>query len=117
MGFWLLCTSMVRSHAAIRSLSLIGGPLDLGKKILQKFLKKSSLYSESLLIFIHKTSVVENHPTTGETRESPYPTSTATGITVYFYMSNSLIYILQIHRRKFQTLRLMKTLWKMITCL
>ena len=31
--------------------------------------KKSSLYSQSLLIFIHKTSLVENHPTTGEIRQ------------------------------------------------
>ena len=36
--------------------------------ILQKY-KKSSLYSQSLLIFIHKTPAVENHPTTGEIRE------------------------------------------------
>ena len=45
-----------------------GGPSDLETKILQKYLKKSPLYSQSLLIFIHKTPVVENHPTTRENK-------------------------------------------------
>ena len=31
--------------------------------------KNASLYSQSLLIFIHKAPVVENHPTTREIRE------------------------------------------------
>ena len=79
--------------------------------------KKSSLYSQNLVIFIHKTPVVENHSTKGESRELLRHRSTPTGITVYFYMSSSLIYTLQLHRRMFQTLRLKKTLWKMITCL
>ena len=61
-----------------------------------------SLYSQSLLIFIHKNPVVSNHPTKGEIREFIRPRSTPTGITIYFYMSSSLIYILEIHRRKFQ---------------
>ena len=65
----------------------------LGRK-LYKITKKSSLYYQSLLIFIHKTSVVENHPTTGEIRELLRSMSTPTGITVYFYMSSSLIYVL-----------------------
>ena len=42
-----------------------GGPSDLGKKILQNT-KKLSIYSKSLLIFIHKTPLVEHHPTNGE---------------------------------------------------
>ena len=96
---------------------LKGGLSDLGTKFFTKILKESSLYSKSILIFIHKTPVVENHPTTGETGELLRPRSIPTGITVYFYMSSSLIYILQIHRRKFQTLCLLKTLWKTITCL
>ena len=70
-----------------------------------------------ILIFIHKTPVVENRPTTGEIRELLRPRSTPTGITVYFYMSRLLIYIMEIHRRKFQTYCLMKTLWKIIICL
>ena len=49
-----------------------GGPSDLGTKILQTT-KKSSLYSQSLLIFIHRTPVVENHPTTREIRELLWP--------------------------------------------
>ena len=72
----------------------------------QKFYKnnkKSSLYSQSLLIFIKKTPVDESHPTTREIRELLWPRSTLTGITVYFYISSILIYILQIHRWKFQT--------------
>ena len=51
-----------------------GGPVDLGTKILQKYKKKkSSLYSKSLLIFINKTRVVENHPTRREIRELLWP--------------------------------------------
>ena len=60
------------------------GPSDLRAKILQKYKKKSSLYSQSLLIFIHNTPVVENHPTTREIRDLLRPRSTPTGITLYF---------------------------------
>ena len=57
------------------------------------------------LTFIHKTAVVENHPTKREITELLRPRSTPTGITVYFYMTISLIYIhvRKIHRRKLQT--------------
>ena len=65
--------------------------------------KKSSFYSKSRLIIIHKTPVVENNKTTREIRELLQPRLTSTGITVYFYMSSFLIYILEIHRKKFQT--------------
>ena len=71
----------------------------------QKFYKNtkiSSLYSQSLLIFIHKTSVVERHYITREIRDLLWPKSTPTGNTVYFYMSSSLIYILKIHIRSFK---------------
>ena len=74
----------------------------LGRK-LYKNTKKSSLYSQSLLIFIHKTLMVENHPITRVIRELLLSRLRATGITVYFYMSSSLIYQLEIQRRKFQT--------------
>ena len=37
-----------------------GGPSDLKTK---NFTKIPSLYSQSLLIFIYKTPIVENHPT------------------------------------------------------
>ena len=79
--------------------------------------KISSLYSQSPLIFIHKTLTVEHHPKkkTGEMRELLWPRSTPMGITVYFYMSSSLIYIPEVQRRKFQPLHLMKTLCKIIT--
>ena len=62
----------------------------LGRKFYKKNPEKSSLYSQSLLIFIHKTPVVENHPTTEEIKEILRPRSTPTAITVYFYMSISL---------------------------
>ena len=88
------------SHSVFYPLK--GGPSDLGTKNFQKT-KKSPLYYQSLLIFIHKTPVVESHPTTREIRESLRSRSTPTGIPVYFYMSSSLINILEIHRRKFQT--------------
>ena len=47
-----------------------GGPSNpkLGRKF-YKNTNKSSFCSHSLLIFIHKTPVVQNHPTTGEIRE------------------------------------------------
>ena len=63
--------------------------------LVRKFYKnteKSSLYSQSLLIFIHKTPVVESRPTIREIRDLLRPRSTPTGKTVYFYMSSSLIY-------------------------
>ena len=41
--------------------------------------KKLSLYSQSLLVFIYKTAVVENHPTTREIRELLWPRSTPRG--------------------------------------
>ena len=72
----------------------------LGRKF-YKNTKKSTLYSQSFLIFIHKTPVVENQPTTGENRELLRPALTPTGIMVYFYMSSSLIYILEIHTKTF----------------
>ena len=72
-----------------------------GRKFNKKT-KKSSIYSLSLLIFIHKTLVVENHPTTREIRDLLWPMSIPTGNTVYFYMSSSLIYIPKIHRRSFR---------------
>ena len=64
-----------------------------------KYTKRSFLYSQSLLIFIHKTPVFKSHLTTRAIRELLRPRSTPKGITVYFYMSSSLIYILKIHRR------------------
>ena len=51
----------------IKRRHLKGGPSDLGMKF-YKNTKKSSLYSQSLLNFIHKTPVVENHPSTREIR-------------------------------------------------
>ena len=89
------------------------GPSDLETKIF-KSTKKSSLYCHSFLIFIHKTTVVENHPKTREIRDLLRPRSAPTGITVYFCMSSSLTYILEIYRTEFQTKCLMKTLWKII---
>ena len=60
----------------------------------QKFYKntrKSFLYSQSLLIFIHRTPLVERHPITREIRDLLLHRSTPTGNTVYFYMSSSFI--------------------------
>ena len=63
--------------------------------------KKSSFYSQSLLIFIHRAPVVERHPITREIKDLLWPMSTPTRNTVYFYMSSSFIYTLKIHRRSF----------------
>ena len=67
-----------------------------------KHTKKSSSYSQSLLIFIRKTQAVETHPTTREIRDSLWPRSTPAGNTVYFYISRLFIYILKIHMRSFK---------------
>ena len=63
------------------------GGLKVGLQILgRKFYKntKKSSLPQNLLIFIHETPVVENHPTTGEIRELLRTGSTPTGITVCF---------------------------------
>ena len=57
--------------------------------------KKSSSYSQNLLIFIHRTPVVERHPITREITDLLWSMSTPTGNTVYFYMSSSFIYALK----------------------
>ena len=46
---------------------------------------------KAFFIFIHKTPVVENHPTLREITELIWPRSTPTEITVYFYASRSLV--------------------------
>ena len=64
---------------------------DLGTKF-TKILRKSSLYSQSLLIFIQKPPVVESH-VTREIKDLLGPRLTPTGDTVYFYMqSHSFTY-------------------------
>ena len=63
--------------------------LQISGRKFYKNTQKSSLYSQSLLIFIHKTPVVESHPTIREIRNLIRPRSTLTGNTVYFYMSRS----------------------------
>ena len=70
-----------------------GGHSDFGTRILQK----SSLYSQSLLIFIHKIPVVETIRQQ-ENLEIYYGPGRHRQETVYFYMSSSLIYILEIHK-------------------
>ena len=78
-----------------------------------KIQKKNSLYSQSHLIFIHRTPVAEGHPVTREIRDLLRAGSTPTGNTVYFYMSSSFIYTMKIHRRSFRQ-RSMKILWKIL---
>ena len=90
------------------------GPSDLEQKFYRNT-KKSPLYSQSLLIFIHKTPVVENHRITREIKELLRPRLTPTGITVYFCMNRSPIYILEIHRKKF--LASDEDIMEKITCL
>ena len=67
-------------------------------RIFYKNTKKSSLYSQNLLIFINKTPVVKTHPTTREIRDLLWPRSTPMENTIYFYISSTLIYILKIYR-------------------
>ena len=76
--------------------------LQILERIFTKILKKSPLYTQGLLILIRKTPIVGNLPTTREIRELLRPRLIPTGITVYFYMSSSLIHILEIHKGKFQ---------------
>ena len=56
----------------------------LGRKFYINTKKNHPYTPKSLLIFIHKTPTVENHPTTREIRELLRPRSTPTGITVFF---------------------------------
>ena len=72
--------------------------LQVLERTFYKNTKKSSMYSQGLLIFI---LVVKRHPITREIRDLLWPTSTPTGNTVYFYMSSSFIYTLKILRRSF----------------
>ena len=69
----------------------------LGRKF-KKNTKQSSLHSQSLLIFIHRTLVVKRHPITREIKDLLWPRLTPTRNTVYFYLSSSFIYTLKIHR-------------------
>ena len=64
--------------------SFKGGLQILGQNIYINT-KKSSLYSQSLLFFIHKTPVVESHPTTSKIRDLLRPRSTPTRNTVYSF--------------------------------
>ena len=74
----------------------------LGRKF-YKNTKKSSLYSQSLLNFIHKTLVVKRHLITREEiKDLLWSRSTPMGNTVYFYMSSMFIGTLKIHRRSFK---------------
>ena len=73
----------------------------LGRNFYQNT-KKSSLYSQSFQIFIHRTPAVERHPITRESRDLLWPRSTLSGNTVYSYMSSTFIYNLKIHRRSFK---------------
>ena len=59
----------------------------LGQKF-YKNTKKSSIYSQGLLIFIHKTQVVESHPTTREIKDLLQLRLTTTGNMVYKHLSN-----------------------------
>ena len=61
----------------------------LGRKF-YKNTKLSSLYSQSLLIFVHKTPVVESHPITREIRDLLCPRSAPTENTVYLYPHNEM---------------------------
>ena len=91
----------------------------LGRKF-YKNTKNSSLDSQSRLIFIHKTQVVESHPT----REIRYllrpyllrSRSIPTANTVYLHEQLAHLHT-ENTQAKLQTQRLMKTLWKIITCL
>ena len=72
--------NMVReTHTLHPMTEFKGGPSDLGMKISKNTIK-SSLYSQSLLIFIHKAHVVENHPTTREIKNLLWPRLTRQSI-------------------------------------
>ena len=72
--------------------------LQISARKFYKNTQNSSLYSQSLLIFIRKNPEVEKHPITRKIIDLLWPRSTPTGNTVYFYMSSMFIYTLKIHR-------------------
>ena len=96
----------VTSQKVWKVTSYVDKPLKVALQILgrqfYKNTKKSSLYSESLIILIHKAPIAENHSTTREIRDLLQARSTPTGNPFYFYMSNSLIYIPEMYRRSFK---------------
>ena len=53
----------------------------------------SSLYSQSLLNFILKTTVVENHPTTGDIRELLQPRLTCTNRNQGLFLHEQLAHL------------------------
>ena len=57
--------------------------LQILRRKFYKNTKKSSLHSQSLLIFIHEIPVVENQPTTGEITELLEPRSTPMGNSLF----------------------------------
>ena len=99
-------SSMTKTHEIKKKYIFDCIPLKVALQIMgrkcYKNTKKPSLLSQSLLIFIHKNSIVESHPTTREIRDLLRPRSTPAGNTVYFYLSSSHIYILEIHKRSFK---------------
>ena len=83
-----LLQAQVKSRDTHSWMPLKGGPSDLGTKILQNT-KKSSVYSQSLLIFIYRAPVVERRPITREIRNWLTPTRN----TVYFYIHEQLVHL------------------------
>ena len=97
--FNIFCISNKMTYSCFSSLKV--ALQILGLKFF-KNTKESSLFSQRLFNFIYRTPVVERHPITREIRDLLWPMSTPKGNTVYFYMSSSFIYTLNIHRGSFK---------------
>ena len=69
-----ICNSIFPSLVTYSTLLKVALQI-LGRKF-YKNTKKSSLYSQSLLIFIHRIPVVKRHPITREIRDLLWPMST-----------------------------------------
>ena len=88
----------------------------LGQKF-YKNTKKSSLYSQSLLIFIYRTLLVERHPITREIKRFSMAQADTNGKHGLFLHEQLIHLHTKNTQTKFQTRRSMKILWKIITCL
>ena len=74
----------------------------LGRKF-YKNTEKSSLYSQSLLIFVHKTAVVETHPTTKEIKRfTTVQVDTDGKHGLFLHEQLAHLHVLEIHRRSFK---------------
>ena len=105
---WYKVTAYDMQQKASEELSSLEGVRELSLKVALQILrrkiykntKKSSLYTQSLLFFTHKTTEVESHPTICEIRDLLLPRSIPVGTTVHFFFLHEQLAHLQTENRQ-----------------